>query len=428
MYKHEQKSPGEHTAGELDKEALQERLEQRRVSRRAVLKTFLASGISKAVISSSPLISGLLLARHSDALAAGTPDKCVSIYIPGGAIHDFWAPSGSGSEMQMGPMSSGYDAVKSECNFLLHMSHENGGHGRMPRLLSNNWQDDSFDVFMGHALGPDRPFTYINLGTHSNGSGYITRDGGSSVPFQDNPFTAYKLLFGASAGGSEKSPILDAHAAAAKAIKDKLAGYEVQRLDEHLQAISETQRRLDDLAGGSSCSAAPVATEFPLTYDNFSQQARLQADIAVSALQCGLTSSVSIAFGNHQSELRIPELNYTGSYHQSIHGGSGGLPNYPHYTELRNHLGSLSAYLIQRLYERGILDSTVVLETTDMGHADVHGNADVPLMIAGGGSAINRGVSTVAGDGYNNLDLLHTAAKACGVTLNYGKEIPGVIA
>ncbi|CAA0100811.1 Uncharacterised protein [Halioglobus japonicus] len=412
----------------LDNDCLDACAEARRVSRRAVLKTFLASGISKAVISSSPLISGLLFARHSDAVAAGTPDKCVSIYIPGGGIHDFWAPSGSGSTMQMGPMSSGYEPVKSECNFLLNMAHENGGHGRMPRLLSNSWHEDSFDVFMGHQLGPDRPFTYVNLGTHSNGSGYITRDGGSSVPFQDNPFNAYKLLFGASSGGSEKTPILDAHAAAANAIKRKLAGYEVQRLDEHLQAISDTQRRLDDLAGGSSCSTAPNATEFALNYDSFSQQARLQADIAVSALQCGLTSSVSIAFGNHQSELRIPELNYTGSYHQSIHGGSGGLPNYPHYTELRNHLGSLCAYLIQRLSEQGILDSTVVVETTDMGHADVHGNTDVPLMIAGGGSTINRGVTTAAGNSYNNLDLLHTAAKACGVMLSYGQEIPGVIA
>ena len=49
--------------------------------------------------------------------------------------------------------------------------------------------------------------------------------------------------------------------------------------------------------------------------------------------------------------------------------GSGGLPNYPHYVEMRAHLGGLTAYLIERLRDEGLLDSTVVVEATDMGHA-----------------------------------------------------------
>ncbi len=399
-----------------------------RLSRRSVLKTFVASGISKAIISSSPLVAGVLFARHADAQATG-PNKAVSIYVPGGGIHEFWAPTGAGESMQLPAMSMGYAGVKTDCNFLLNMSHESAGHGRMPRLLSNRWGgSDSYDVFMGKQLGPDMPFTFVNLGVHSNGQGYLTRNGNTQIPFEDNPFNAFKLLFGNNSGGSSKTPILDAHADAANAIKSKLGSHEIERLDSHLDAISDTQRRLDDLVGGSSCSAAPNTEEFGLTYDTFSQQARLQADIAVAALKCNITRSVSIAFGNHQGQFRIPELNYTGNYHQSIHGGSGGLPNYPHYTEMRNHLASLSAYVVEKLRNEGILDSTVVIETTDMGHADKHAGTDVPMMIAGGGSAIKTGVTTAAGSSYNQLDLLHTAAKSCGVTLDYGKEIPNVLA
>jgi hypothetical protein len=197
---------------------------------------------------------------------------------------------------------------------------------------------------------------------------------------------------------------------------------------EHLAAISDTQRRLDELAGGVACSAAPEGEEFALSDDTFTQQARLQADIAVAALQCGLTRSVSIAFGNHQCQFRIPELGYQGAYHQSIHGGSGGLPNYPYYTEMRNHLGSLSGYLIERLRGAGLLDSTVVVETTDMGHADRHSGQDVPLLIAGGGGTMRRGVATPVGGAYDNYDLLYTAALACGVVFDAGREIPGVLA
>ena len=399
------------------------------ITRRRLLKTFAASGISKALICSSPLISGLLFARHAEAQEGGGPNKSVVIYVPGGGIHDFWAPTGNGGSMILPTMSNGYELVKTDCNFLMNASHTNAGHGVMPLIQSNGWSGDTYDVFMGKQLGPDLPFTYLNLGVHSNGQGYLTREGNTQIPFIDNPFNAFNLLFGTNTGGgNSKTPIMDAHTEAVNVIKTKLAGYEVARLDEHLDAISDTQRRLDDLAGGGgSCAAAPDNTEFELTYDTFSQQARLQADIAVAALKCNLTASVSIAFSNHQGEFRIPELNYQGNYHQSIHGGSNGQAGYPYYVEMRNHLASLSAYVIQRLQEEGILDSTVVVETTDMGHADIHGATDVPMMIAGGGSSINRGVTTPAG-GYNQRDMLHTAALACGVTLGYGSEIPGVLA
>ena len=86
----------------------------------------------------------------------------------------------------------------------------------------------------------------------------------------------------------------------------------------------------------------------------------------------------------------------------------------------------MSAYLIERLRDANILDSTVVIEVTDMGHADLHGANDVPMLIAGGGSAINRGRST-AGSGFNQRDMLHTATSACGVDLPYGRIILGVL-
>lgn len=398
--------------------------------RRALLQTFAASGISRALISSSPLVAGMLFSRHAEAQSSGAPNKSVAIYVPGGGIHDFWAPSGTGDSMQLGPMSQGYESVKTECNFLRNMSHPNGGHGVMPLILSNGWSGDTYDVTMGRALGPDRAFTYLNLGVHSNGHGVITREGNTTVPFQDNPFNAFNLLFGngSTSPQSSKTDVLNAHAAAATAIRSRLANYEAQRLDQHLDAIADTQRRLNDLAGGGtgSCSAAPDAAEFPLTYNTFSQQARLQADILVAALSCGLTSSCSLAFGNHQSEFSIPELNYTGPYHQSIHGGSDGQANYPYYVEMRRHLGSLSAYMIDQLRAQGILDSTVVVEVTDMGHADQHSSSDVPMLIAGGGNTVNRGVST-PGSGFNQRDMLHTAARACGVSLAYGDLIPGVL-
>ncbi|MEO1078108.1 MAG: DUF1552 domain-containing protein [Pseudomonadota bacterium] len=395
-------------------------------SRRRFLRSCMASGIPLALAQSSSLITGLLFAR--DAEAQGGVNKTVVVYVPGGGIHDFWAPSGSGSDMVMAPMSVGYDPVKTDCNFMLNMSHANAGHGRMPVMLTDRYYGkDSYDVFMGKRLGPALPFPYVNLGVQSNGNGYMTRDNNTLIPFQDNPFTAFRLLFGDGAARSPKSAIVDAHQAAVNAIRSKLAGYEVQRMDQHLAAIADTEQRLLSQSGGSACPGLPDATEFDLNGSTFSREAKLQIDIAVAALGCSLTRSVSIGLGNHQSQFRIPELGYQGIYHQSIHGGSGGRVNYPYYTEMRAHLGSLTAYLIQRLRDAGLLDSTIVVETTDMGHADKHSGDDVPLLLAGGGGTIRRGVTTEAGAAYDNYDLLYTAAKACGVEFDTGREIPGVL-
>lgn len=396
-------------------------------SRRQFMQDVSALGVSTTLLSSSALVAGVFNARFAEAQSVNIPNKTVAVYIPGGAIHDFWAPTTEGADMTMGAMSQGYAGVKTECNFLLNMNHGNAGHGRMPLILSNSWNGDSYDVVMGRELGPNMPFHYVNLGVHSNGNGYLTRDGRSQIPFEDNPFNAFRLLFGTS-NQHPRTAILDAHTAALNAIKNQLAGYELQRMDDHLDAISDTQSRLNNLSGETQCNSTPDSTEFPINHDYFSQQAYRQIDIAVAALQCNITRSVSIAFGNHQSQFRIPELGYQGLYHQSIHGGSGGRVNYPHYVEMRNHLGSFTAYLIEKLNTAGVLGSTVVLETTDMAHADLHSATDAPFMIAGGGDSVRRGVTTATNGNYDHWDVLHTSAKACGVSLDFGREIPGVLA
>ena len=399
--------------------------------RRALLQTFATSGISRALINSSPLVAGMLISRHADAQSSDRPDKTVAVFVPGGGIHDLWVPTGSGNNMQLKPMSIGYESVKTECNFLRNVTSD-AGHGGAQTVLSRTWGFESYDVTMGRALRQSKAFEYLNLGVHSNGEGLMTRVGNNSgsnlIPFQDNPFTVFRLLFGDGPGPTTSSAstasMLDAHAEAANAIRTKLANYEVHRLNQHLDAISDTRQRLNQLndEATGSCSAAPDATEFGLSFATFSQQARLQADIIAAALSCGLTSSASLAFGNDQCYFGFQELNYKGQYHGTIHEG-----NTPNYVEIRAHLGSLTAYLIDALRNQGILDSTVVVEVTDMGHGNNHTAHDAPMLIAGGGNYINRGTTT-AGSGFHQRDLLHTAAKACGITLSYGQEIPGVLA
>ncbi|SMF43435.1 Protein of unknown function [Alteromonadaceae bacterium Bs31] len=402
--------------------------------RRDFLKILTSAGISRGLLQASPLVGGMMLSRMAEAQTG--PDKSVVIYCPNGCIPSRWKPNSNLSSFPV--MSKPYESIKDECNFLVNMSHQNGGHGMMPVLINNSWSGDSFDVNLGRILGGNKPFTYINLGVHSNGHGYLTKDDGAEVPFEDNPFNAFNRLFGnLSTGGSSntKGSVIDAHKDALSALSSKLGNYEKQRLDSHLTAIEETEDRLNSLGGGSlSCDAAVEPSTFPLTFDTFEQQAHLQADILALALNCNLTSSASISFGNHQGEFSFPYLDFTGIYHASIHGGNNGDSSYPHFSETRAHMSSLAAYVTQALKNVGVLDSTIVCEVNDMGNGDAHSNRDVPLIMSGGGGAIRRGIASAGGSSYNQLNMIHTAAVVLGADQDpryqgYANDIvPGVIA
>src|SRR5690606_9953676 len=151
-----------------------------------------------------------------------------------------------------------------------------------------------------------------NLGVHSNGANGLTKQAGTQVPYEDNPFNAFNRLFGnlqPGGGNNPKLNVVDAHLQAINALKLKLGNYELQRLDQHLTAIEETQQRLIDLGGGTiSCSNATTPSQFPIEFATFQQQARLQADIIALAFQCNLTASASLAFGNDASGIRMTYL------------------------------------------------------------------------------------------------------------------------
>lgn len=408
-------------------------------SRRDLLKILTSAGITRGLLQASPLVGGMMLSRLAEA-QAGSVNKSVVMYVPNGALPDHWYPNSNLSSFPA--MTQPYQTVANQCNFLRDISHHSGGHGMMPMQLNNSWGGDSFEVNVGRIISANHPFTYINLGVHSNGHGYITKDNSTDVPFEDNPFNAFNRLFGnggggGGGGGNTKVNIVDAHKDAIDALKGKLGSYEMERLDSHLTAIEETEQRLNDLAGGigGSCDEAATPSTFPLTYDTFEQQAHLQADIIALALSCNLTASASIGFGNTSGEFSFPYLqNFTGIYHQSIHGGNGGDPSYPHFRETRTHMSSLCAYVIQALESRGVLDSTIVCETNEMGNGDTHGSTQVPVIMAGGGGAINRGVSNAGGSSYTPRHMLHTAAVVLGANQSstyQGYEtdvIPGVIA
>ena len=90
----------------------------------------------------------------------------------------------------------------------------------------------------------------------------------------------------------------------------------------------------------------------------------------------------------------------------------------------------LGARTLVRAKEEGVLNSTVVTQVTDMGDARAHNNTNVPLFVAGGGNAVQRGRVTNA-SGKTSANLFQTVSNILGANQhpdarNWGSTISGI--
>ena len=204
-----------------------------------------------------------------------------------------------------------------------------------------------------------------------------------------------------------------------------------------LNSLQTIENRLQVQAsqeGVSGCSN-PIwnASNFefnPADRSSFNTISELQIDLAVLALRCNLTPVVSIMLGNHQSDHSVPELNYTDTYHQSIHGGRAGT-----HLETRGYLSDRMRYLIEELrntndqFGNPMLDTTLVVQVTDMGDGNAHTSDEAPMFLAGGGSRINRGRLMQCGQHVNIFDTMTEVLGLTGQVPQYGSgPLNGVIA
>ncbi|HEY0706282.1 MAG TPA: DUF1552 domain-containing protein [Polyangia bacterium] len=386
--------------------------------RREILKTIGALGVSPGLLRASTLVGGVVMARVSEAQMG--PQKSLILFQAGGSLDQHWRPT---SNLTLGPMSAPYEPVKNDMTFVAGGKMTGGGHGIMfHRYNDGSFNKDSFDVNLGRTIGANRPVKFLNLGVETKDKN-LSRQGSTGIPPIDDPETAFGRLFGgvpaASVGGTTaggmgtvpsgaRVALVDLHKKAIDALKTKLGSHEKTKLDNHLTAISEFQKRLQTPVQppGSPAPTPPASCAKPSMPTGagrlFGDTAKLQIEMAVLALKCELTASVSLAFGNDSHNYQVPGY---GECHRSHHCCGDSVVEY---TKTVSYMSSLSARALQRVKEEGLLTSTIVTQVTDMGDARSHSNENVALFVAGAG--IKKG-QVVAANGKTQVDLFQTVAQ-----------------
>lgn len=362
--------------------------------RRDFLRVVQRAGISAGLLKASSLIGGVMLARVAEA-QSGTPSKSCLVFSGGGCQTHLWYPSGGVFPAQSAPLQPHYSKIA----MMRGASLSGAGHGVMFHRFDNaSWGKDSFDVNMGRTIGANYPVKYLNLGTTPLSS--LSREGSREIPTITSPQAALDILFaggtgtGSGNGGTQpRKSIVDLHYPAINSLKTKLGQHEKEKLDSHLTAIEEIEAAIGSNGGGNNGGGGSCPKPTNTNAVGFDALCKMQTDIAVLALNCNLTASVSLAFGADDHNHILDKLGGRPS-HESHHF------NQAKYTEDIAYMQGLSANVLDKLSAAGLLSTTIYMQLSDMGLADQHGNDDVPMFVAGagitGGRLIDMGGKTQA--------------------------------
>jgi hypothetical protein len=226
---------------------------------------------------------------------------------------------------------------------------------------------------------------------------------GVQLPAMRRCSEIFKSLFEEPEGGIEaqrralrrKASVLDDNLAEVRRLKEKMGAADKGRLDQYLSSVREAEirtRRADQwldtpLPEISDADRKRTSRDIPKTQagDYF----RTVYDLIVLAFQTDVTRVATFSLGGEGDAFAIPEIGITESRHQlSHHGGDEGymekLTNYD--TFAIEQFG----YFLSRLEEtkdlngRPLLGSTMSLFGSGMCYGHSHGNANLPLVLAGG--------------------------------------------
>lgn len=433
------------------------------VSRRAALKALGHTALALPFFEA-------LRARRAHAQVARQARRVIFFYFPDGVLGPSaqgqpsrWHCTGSETTFTLPDQLDPLAPFKGDCLFFNGLTMggtDSGSHpGGAKKLLTgvDGGNGESVDRYLSRTVGASAPWRHLYLGamaTQNNASGdkfIVYPTAGQTVAPRDNPRQVFQQLFANAMVGDGGVPnvaltdtrrsVIDNAKAELASLKAKLGGSEARKLELHLEALREVERRIKpmgDTPPPSSCESPVIdLTRFNdhQLYDasKFGDILRAQVDVMVTAMACGLTKVGTLQASTHTSELIMSRMPGTEMYepgfdmrsHQASHYGDSHDParrEVRAYLQQRRWFVAQFAYLLEALKKRPdgdgtMLDSSVVMLCTEVCDGNTHLHDNMPFIVAGrGGGRINPGRLVSANDTRHGA-LLAAIAQAMGASV-----------
>ncbi len=385
-----------------------------------------------------------LLSRPAHA-AAARAKRFIVFFTPNGTLHRFWRPQGTETAFTFSPGSileplaphASRLVLLDELDFHGASNHDPG----MATMLTggtgagSETGGASVDQVIARQLATGTKFASVELGVQTSAWGGITSTrmcyagAGKFVPPDDSPRNAFTRLFGDLAGGAarmeklrlRRQSILDGLGDELADLHGRLGQEERVKLEAHLGALREVEKGVQS-AAGTGC-AVPAEPGRVGVYDNdaFPAIAKLQIDLAVRALACGLTRVASLQLSHTIGDRVYSWLGVSEGHHSLSHIDDGRPDKIAEFVKAERWNAEQFGYLLTQLQETpdpeggSLLDGTVVLWAKELGDGRMHTCQSVPWVLAGGGGVPWRTGRYLRLGGANHTRVLVSLCHAFGL-------------
>ncbi|MGY8639815.1 MAG: DUF1552 domain-containing protein [Verrucomicrobiales bacterium] len=382
------------------------------------------------------------------------PLRFMTLFKPNGVHPPSWnINGGTESDFRMSPLMAPFSKHKDDLLILDNMgdfgfsSHANSAR-RFLAGQSNNTKAASMDQFIADKIGGDTPtrsleLTTEGLFTNQIGCSYISYDQkGDPIPRESDPQLIFDRLFrnpmGDPAQRKKMTNLLDRVSDDAKSIQRKSGREDSETLDEYFTVLRETEKRLENMGDTSAATKVDFTKlKRPLPAANLDEQVETMLDLVALAMWTDQTRCISYMLGNSNSRMIFDFLGVTEQHHYlshffrnfSRHNIDGLLKiSLWHMEKFDYLLTKLKSY---KDHNGTLLDNSIVLFGSGMGHSDNHTAQRIPIVLAGNGGGRLKTGRYLRYSENQDLSRLHlTLMQQFGVDIpSYGEAteaLPGL--
>lgn len=361
-----------------------------------------------------PLLNCMTPLRAAEAVAK--PRRSVFVYIPNGVNVLTWQITQAGKDYQFSEPLRSLEKHRANITPISGLHHPNGlgqAHecAKIWLTAAKISQEGgafrntvSCDQLMAEVTAPKTRFGSLELSISRGDTTLGWSRDGVPLPADDNPRNVFNRLFGAEVGGidvqrrrlNRRHSVLDVVLDDAKSLRKDLGGEDRTKLDEYLHSVRDVEIRTERLDSWLNVPKPVVDkdTSANLTRNVSKTEAgdyyRTMYDLIVLSLRTDMTRVVTYMSGSESNGLAIPEIGIPQTRHElSHHNGD---------PEQMNRLSKSDAFIteqfsyfldqLQTIKDGGesLLDRTMVLFGSGMAYGHSHGNANLPMVLAGGKS------------------------------------------
>ena len=180
--------------------------------------------------------------------------------------------------------------------------------------------------------------------------------------------------------------LLEASLVDIQEIKSKLSPGQRQKLDTHLDSVEQVIKDLEDTRPPVG-ACEPVTLE-PLDYQSAVHRTRIQADhhkVVATALSCGITRVATLQIGRSAESLNIIDVSPAKNPHDCAHRYAGeelwkGTRGW-YVRQVKLLLDELSRHADPDMPDHNLLESTLVIATSEMADGAPEHSIDMPLVL-----------------------------------------------